>query len=335
MPSTQIAAGRAFIYVNNIGRISRSALGFRHPVGLARGKGDVLYVANWGDEPAPNARITKCILGTQEWIADLGKAGAGEDEFLWPGGLAADSQENLYITDQSADRVISYDKDGKFRGHWGNHGSEDGQLHGPSGLAFDADENLFVVDTRNHRVQKLTKDGKFLGAFGSKGSGPGQFNMPWGVAVDKDGDVYVADWGNSRMQKLTAQGQHLHTFGRFGHADGELDHPSDVAVDKDGDVYVADWGNNRVVVYEPDGTYLATLVGDASNLSAWAQASVDSNPDLAKARARVDLEPEWRLRRPAAVYVGDDYKIIIAEAQHMRVQIYEKDPAYFEAQFTL
>ena len=335
MPVTQIATGRAFTYVDNIGQIGASGPTLRHPVGLARGANDILYVANWGTESQPNARITKCVLSTQEWIADIGRPGSGDGEFLWPGGLIADSNENLYLTDQAASKIVSFDKDGNFLAKWGTPGSDQGQLFRPSGLAFDSDENIFISDTRNHRVQKFTKDGTFLSSFGSKGSAEDQFNMPWGIALDKDDNLYVADWGNSRVQKLSPEGSFLQTFGSPGHHKGELDHPSAVAVDKDDDVYIADWANNRVIVFEPDGTFIATLIGDATNLSEWAKSKVAANPDLAKARARADLEPEWRLWHPAALHVGDDYKILIAEAQHMRVQIYQKDPNYFEAQFTL
>ena len=335
MPITQIATGRAFTYRNNIGQIGASGPSLRHPVGLARGANDILYVANWGTESQPNSRITKCVLSTQEWIADIGQPGSGDGQFLWPGALVTDSNENLYLTDQADNKIVVFDKDGGSVAKWGETGSGQGQLLGPSGLAFDSNENLFVSDTRNHRVQVFTKDGQFLSSFGSKGSGDGQFNMPWGIAIDSKDDVYVADWGNSRVQKLSAHGTLLQTIGEPGNGKGQLDHPSDVSVDKDGDIYVADWANNRVIIYQPDGTFLATLIGDATNLSEWAKSKVAANPDLAKARARADLEPEWRLWHPAAILVDDEYNILIAEAQHMRVQIYEKDPNYFEAQFTL
>ena len=335
MPVTQIATGRAFSYRDNIGQIGTSATSLRHPVGLARGANDVLYVANWGTESQGGARITKCVMGTQEWLADIGQHGSGDGEFLWPGGLVVDSDENLYLTDQSENKIVIFDKEGGFIGKWGKEGSEPGQMMRPSGIVFDSEENLLISDTRNHRVQKFTKDGQFLNAFGSQGSGPGEFDLPWGLAVDGDGNIYVADWGNSRVQKLSVSGLHLQSFGEAGQDQVELNHPSDVSVDKDGDVFVADWANNRVVIYQSDGTFLVNLVGDATNLSKWAQAKVAANPDLAKARARADLEPEWRLWHPQAILVDDEYNIIIAEAQHMRVQIYQKDPDYFEAQFTL
>ena len=335
MPVTTIAAGRAFTYVSNIGKISRSALGFRHPIGLARGADDVLYVGNWGDEPQPNCRITKCVVGTQDWIMDIGQAGSGEGQFLWPGGLAADKNEVLYVTDQANNKVVGYSKDGKYVTQWGKGGSGDGQFSGPSGIAIDKNDNFWVVDTRNHRVQKFNKSGKFLSKFGVHGNLNGQLNMPWGIALDKDTNVYVADWGNSRVQKFSSEGRYLMTFGKPGKGKGEIDHPSAVFVDQDGDVYVAGWGNNRVVIFEADGTYLTTLLGDANTLSVWAKMGVDANPDLKKALERANLEPMWRLWRPAAILVDDEHRVFIAEAQHMRVQIYKKDPKHQEAQFTL
>ena len=136
-------------------------------------------------------------------------------------------------------------------------------------------------------------------------------------------------------RSFSPDGEYLMTFGRSYHEEANVSKPSAVFVDRDGDVYIADWGNENVKIYEPDGTFLATIIGDATNLSRWAQDAVDANPDLKKARDRVDLEPEWRLRRPAALHVGDDYKILIGESQHMRVQVYEKEPNFIEAQFNL
>ena len=56
--------------------------------------------------------------------------------------------------------------------------------------------------------------------------------------------------------------------------------------------------------------------------------TLDANPDLVKAQARVDMEPDKYLRRPTAVDVGDDYKILIVESRIHRIQIYQKDPNY-------
>ena len=334
MAKTQIAAGRTFTYLEAMGRNAQFGQGFSQPVGVARGKGDTIYVASWGSEFAPAARVTKCTLN-HEFIADIGEPGSEDGQFLWPGGIALDSEENIYVTDQSVHKVVRFTNEGTFLGKWGTAGSGDGQLNFPSGVAIDKGDNVYIVDARNHRVQKFTRDGKFLAGWGGEGSGEGQFSLPWGITVDGNGNVYVVDSGNDRVQKFTSEGTYLTTFGSSGTGEGELTRPSGVAVDKDGEVYVADWGNNRVHVYTAEGDYLATFIGDALELSPWARLFVDANPDYVKARARADLEPEWRLRRPVALAVGEDYRILILENQHNRLQIYLKDVGYEDPQFNL
>ncbi len=335
MPSTHIASGRAFTYATNIGKISRSEIGFRHPVGLTRGKDDTLYIANWGDEASPNARITKCSISSQDWIADIGAPGNGLGQFLWPGGLASDATDRLYVTDQADHKVVIFESDGQFVGKWGLFGNGDGEFNSPAGIALDSNENVLIVDSKNHRIQRYTKDGKYLQGFGQFGSKIGSLNTPWGIGLDTKDNIYVADWRNNRVQKFSPQGDLLLSIAHADTSADPLNHPADVTIDPEGDIYIADWGNHRVAVYEPDGTFLLTLQGDASDLSAWAKAAVAANPDLAKARDRVNLEPEWRFWHPVSINIGPDYKILIAEAQHMRIQVYQKDLEYTEAQFTL
>ena len=118
-----------------------------------------MYVANWGHEFGPGTRITKCTLSTQEFLLDIGSAGSGDGEFLWPGGLAIDGQENLYVTDQAISKIVVFTKDGEFVGKWGSLGSGDGQFKRPSGIALDPDGNLVIVDSGNNRVQRYTCDG--------------------------------------------------------------------------------------------------------------------------------------------------------------------------------
>ena len=334
MPTTQISAGRAFSYSYCLGNNALTGPGFLNPIGVARGSGNMLYVASWGNEANSCARVTKCTLD-HEWITDIGGPGDGDGQFLCPGGLALDKDENVYVSDQSIHKIVMFDKDGGFLGKWGESGSADGQLNRPSGLAFDKDDNLYISDTLNNRVQQFSKDGKFIKAWGEKGSGESQLNMPWGITVDKDGDVYVADWGNDRIQKFSSDGKYLASFGKSGDGKDALNRPSDVAVDKDGDVYIADWGNNRVQVYEPNGTYLVTFIGDAVELSAWGKMTIEANSDYIKARQRANLEPEWRLHRPCAIEVDSQDNIVILESLVNRIQVYIKEREYEDSQFNL
>jgi DNA-binding beta-propeller fold protein YncE len=242
----------------------------------------------------------------------------------------------VYVSDEWRNCIAVFDTNGTFQSQWGTAGSGHGELHGPAGLAFDQDDNLYVVDSRNHRVQVFTKHGKVMSSWGTQGSDPGQFNTPWGLTIDAQGAIYVADWKNNRVQKFDQNGHPLLQFGP-GSGDRALNHPSDVAVDDDGDVYVSDWANHKVRIYDAEGDLLASLVGDAQVLAKWAQESVDANPDMAKMRRRVkNLEQEWRFCYPAAVaFDTEQSRLIVADNQRGRLQIYNKVKDYLEPQFNL
>ena len=149
--------------------------------------------------------------------------------------------------------------------------------------------------------------------------------------------MYVADHRNHRVQKFTSGGEYLASFGSYGTGNGQLNLPSDVAVDPDGDVYVCDWANSRVQIFAPDGTFVASLIGDVQTLSKWQQQTMDANADVIKARRRVyTLEPEWRFALPTGLaFDASKSRLLVADTQRSRIQIYNKLQDYVEPQFNL
>ena len=347
---TQTVAGRVWDYSHSIGRGIDSGTGFRQPVAAATGAGDLVYVLNRGLEGISNVswnraaygvRVSMVTIGTvpgdEELVGEFSKYGDGEGEVIWPAGIALDSQENVYVTDEWLNRVSIFDNDGNFLRSWGSSGDGDGEFNGPSGIAIARDDVVYIVDSRNHRVQKLTNDGGYLAEWGSLGSGDGQFDSPWGITVDGQGYVYVADHKNHRAQKFTPEGEFVASFGSYGTGRGQLVRPTDVTVDPDGDVYVCDWANSRVQAYSPDGSFITSFVGDAQELSKWAQMTVEANIDLLKARRRVyTTEPEWRFALPTGVtFDAEKQRLIVVDSQRSRLQIYNKLDDYLEPQFNL
>jgi DNA-binding beta-propeller fold protein YncE len=347
---TTVAAGRVFDFSHAVGRGAISGLGFRLAVALAAGEGDTIYAVNRGWEQIQNVPWNKTQLGTrvgkltvgpvpgdEDAVCDFSKPGDGPGELIWPAGIALDSQENVYVTDEWLNRVSIFDKDGNFLRQWGSPGSGDGEFNGPSGIAIDQQDILYIVDSRNHRVQKFTKDGEFLSTWGSLGSAEGQFNSPWGLTVDQEGNVYVADHKNHRVQKFTPDGTFVTQFGRYGTGKGQLNRPTDVAVDPDGDVYVCDWANHRVQVFGPEGKFVTSLIGDAQELSKSAKLSLAASPDAMKRRREVrSLEREWRFAFPTAAVFDAHYgRLMVADTQRNRLQIYNKLKNYQSAARTI
>ena len=90
-------------------------------------------------------------------------------------------------------------------------------------------------------------------------------------------------------------------------------------------------------VYGPDGDFITTFIGDAQELAKWHKQTVDSNIDVIKARRRVySLEPEWRFAMPTAVeFDHARNRLMVADTQRGRIQIYNKLNNYMEPQFNL
>ena len=118
--------------------------------------------------------------------------------------------------------------------------------------------------------------------------------------------------------------------------------PTDVAVDPDGDVYICDWSKNawdrgRIQIFDADGEFLTSLVGDAQQLSAWAQQAVDANADYIKRRREVhSTEQEWTFAQPIAVeFDTANNRLLVTDTQPSRIQIYSKQFGYIVPQLNL
>jgi DNA-binding beta-propeller fold protein YncE len=358
--------GRAYDWSHAIGRAAANGTGFNYPQTMCLGNDGDIYVANRGNENTFAMRVNRVKVGgpnEEELLAEFFTYGEEDGKSVWPFGVAVDKNGNVYATDEWTNTVSVFDAGGKFIRKWGTPGSGPGELRNPAGLICNADGNVIVVDSGNDRLQVFTPEGKVLAQYGKSGSGKGEFNKPWGITLDKDGNIYVADWKNHRIQKLSPGGKFIMSIGTYGtlpapenafavtylgpflsHGDPPgypkgsiLNHPTDVAVDPDGDIYVADWGNHRVCIFDKDGNPLTNLVGDAHIMSKWGQQSIDANPDMMKAYRRArNQEPLWRFCFPTAVdYDPKTDRIIVADSQRNRLQIYKKLKDYVEFQANL
>jgi DNA-binding beta-propeller fold protein YncE len=340
--SAQVATGSTtLVYVKTIGiaNNSNNGRGFANPVSLAVSSDDRIFVLNRSDPVLAHAiRVGICTL-EEEHIGEFGDgSGEGDTQFRLPTGIAFDSQDRLYVTDEYLNRVTVFDSSGHFLGKWGQSGRRDGQFNGPAGIAFNSADNAFVVDQHNNRVQKFNRDGEYLLQWGHGGSNAGELDLPWGVTVDSEDNVYVADWRNDRVQKFTPDGRFLAAFGEPGDGDGQFHRPSDVAVDCEGIIYVADWGNERVQVLAPNGAFQTKERGQAT-LSKWAEEFYASNPDESTTRDVSNLFPtlpdhstpyqvssqtEAYFWGPTSVTLDKEGRLYVTESNRHRVQVFQR-----------
>jgi hypothetical protein len=174
-----------------------------------------------------------------------------------PGGIAADRDGDVYVSDPVNDRISRFTTHGTFI----------------SAFGFDVvpggDKGLEVCS----RVTRCKR--------GIAGARAGQLNRPAYVASDGAGSSYVTDEGNNRINQFTTDGAFVRALGfdvrpgggtglevctgatpcrrgRAGGGAGQLNNPDGVATDAAGNLYVAD-ANSRVSKFRPDGAFVSAL----------------------------------------------------------------------------
>ena len=204
--------------------------------------------------------------------------------FKYPDGAVFNSQNTLFVSDQSNHKIRKITPNGTvstFAGS-GTIGSANGvgtaaSFYYPAGIAVDAADNLYVADYGNNKIRKITPDGTvttFAGT-GVAGTAEGdvstaQFNGATGVCVDSFGNVFVADYYNNKIREIDTLGN-VSTFagsGAIGSADGigtaaSFYYPAIVAVDTANNLYITDEENHKIRKITTNGT-VSTLAGNGA-----------------------------------------------------------------------
>ena len=224
---------------------------FWKPNGIAVDNGGNVYVTDRtssGIYGNPDNDRTSKLDSDGNFITKW-ETGSGDERVYFPGGIAVDSDGNVY--EVSGDSIYKFDSDGNFITKWGITGS------GYAGeIAVDSAGNVYVYvkdqsgfSVYNPRIQKYDSDGNFKTKWGSEGSGDGQFHpAAGGIAVDNIGNVYVADSWNHRIQKFDSDGNFITKTGTLGSTPGQFVYPYDLDIGTNGNLYVADTVNNRIQV---------------------------------------------------------------------------------------
>src|SRR5262252_5457325 len=198
-------------------------------------------------------------------LLTLGKPGgaASPDYFYQPNDVITAPNGDIFVSEGHGagnNRVLKFDKTGKFIKEWGKLGTGPGEFDQPHALAFDSKGQLYVGDRNNNRVQVFDQNGKYITEYK-------QWSRPSGLFI-KDDILYSADsesesvsqnhygwkrgirWGSLKDGKIvgfipdpeTGSNKDATPFRGTSAAEG-------VAVDKDGNIYGAEVGPKAVKKY--------------------------------------------------------------------------------------
>jgi DNA-binding beta-propeller fold protein YncE len=173
-----------------------------------------------------------------------------------PGSVAVDSQDDLYVIDESSRTALVYNSAGKFLRYLGRLRGGESYFDSPAGIAIDKTTGrVYICDMRRNMVIVMDDRGRVIAKFGKRGGGdgPGEFRLPSQVAVG-GGQLFVLDAGNMRIQILD-------TAGRFQRdiTLAFVNRRTGLAIDHQGNIYVSDPALNQVEVFSREGLRLYTF----------------------------------------------------------------------------
>jgi sugar lactone lactonase YvrE len=213
-------------------------------------------------------------------------SGTSKDSLNFPGGVAIDKNNNLYVADSSNNRVLEYNTPLTVTGIagsgdtsadqvWGQGGSfgtmtcnsggaSATTLCAPSKVALDAAANLYIDDTSSHRVL--------------------EYNEAANPPTNRTANLAIGQVDTSSAS--------CNQGGGLTPSPSTLCFPSGTALDSAGELFVADTNNNRVLKYntplstdeiasvvlgQSDLTHSATNLIDAASLNGPKQIAIDAS----------------------------------------------------------
>ncbi len=130
-------------------------------------------------------------------------------EIYFPGGLAMDKNDRVYLADTHNFRVQVFSPKGRFETMWGRQGTWIGEFDHPFGIAVDdRSGRVYVVDDHiklqdgGRRVQVFTDRGRFLGLLRPRADEP-PLHHAFDVAVAPDGRLLVSERAVGRVRVLS------------------------------------------------------------------------------------------------------------------------------------
>lgn len=135
-------------------------------------------------------------------LQEISTGATKDDTFKAPNAIALDKKtDELFICDSGNQRVLAYDKKGKYLRTI--NGSKDGKgsfvFVNPRGIGVDSRGVLYVVNNLSHTIYGFNEKGEQVFTFGSMGDQNEQFYLPNGLYIDDNDRVYITDTLNQRV----------------------------------------------------------------------------------------------------------------------------------------
>jgi DNA-binding beta-propeller fold protein YncE len=162
------------------------------------------------------------------------------------------TQSGFYISDQTNNRIIQFNREGKYLDSITNKEAGKPDFKELSCLTSTPSGDLYCMDTWNTLIRGFNQKNRPLAQINISNKG---FYGPRGLAYS-NGTFLIADTGSHRIAKVSAQGEIIASWGTHGSGKIEFNNPTQVIADDQDRYYVADRDNHRIQCLDTNGKFL-------------------------------------------------------------------------------
>ena len=124
-----------------------------------------------------------------------GEAGVDAQHFDKPTDMTIAANGEIFVSDgYGNNRVVHFDRHGRYIKSWGKLGTAPGEFSIPHSIACDSKGRIYVADRNNVRVQVFNRRGKLLDVWQN-------VLVPWGIWISPKDDIWIC--GSSPMPWMT------------------------------------------------------------------------------------------------------------------------------------
>ncbi|MDA8234734.1 MAG: 6-bladed beta-propeller [Clostridia bacterium] len=133
-------------------------------------------------------------------LMTFGQRGEGRGQMIKPHGVAVDDEGSYYVADSNNNRVLKFNKDGKFVKYLAETADgKPGEILTPRGVAVDSRNNIYVVSGLGATVYVFNKEGQGLLNFNQLNDEEGNLVLPSGIAIDDNNKIFVTETTANRV----------------------------------------------------------------------------------------------------------------------------------------
>ena len=253
----------------------------------------------------------------------FGSEGSGASQFNFTMHITSDVNNNIYVSDEGANRVLKFSIAGVFLEQFYSG-------YAARAMAFFTNGNYIATRTQSPSyVQIFNQNKQLIKEWGTYGSGDSNFGNIEELTIDDEQNIWIVDGVNHRIKKYDQNGNLLLKFGKQGTANGDFDAPFGICYFKN-KIYVSDTRNSRIQVFDKSGKYLKTFPNKNSYYAIKAKGNdlyIVTSGYVIKTDENGDVQEkigEGQFQAAVGVTIGQNDEIIVCDVYARKIVIFKK-----------